>query len=137
MSFETIASPPSAYELACPECGAPMVLKPSRYKPFYGCTRWRETGCPGAHGAHPDGSPMGVPAPLETRRARRRAHATFDLLWQSRRHASNSARKNAYVWMRQAMGLSVEEAHIGRFTIEQCEQLIALVERELAGAARP
>jgi hypothetical protein len=119
--------PMVAHELTCPECGAPMVLKPSRYKPFYGCTRWRETGCPGAHGAHPDGSPMGVPATLETRRARRRAHAAFDRLWEGRR----MKRRDAYAWMQRAMGLAVDEAHIGRFTAEQCEQLIGLV--DLAG----
>lgn len=119
--------------LICPECGARLIFKPSKYGGFYGCERWRETKCPGAHGAHPDGSPLGTPASQATRRARVQAHAAFDQLWKSKL----MSRKGAYRWMQAAMGLSKDDAHIGKFTVEQCFQLRALVEDALdAGAER-
>lgn len=114
--------------LACPDCGAPMKLKGSRHGLFYGCTKWSETRCCGSHGAHPDGRPLGIPATRDTKDARIRAHAVFDQLWQYR----GAKRREAYRWMKRVMQLSRSEAHIGRFTLEQCEQLIALVEAELA-----
>lgn len=125
-----------AHKLACPDCGAPMVLKPSRYKPFYGCSRWRDTGCPGSVGAHPDGSPMGIPASSETKGWRITAHSWFDLLWsESGSTRAPMKRRDAYAWMQKAMNLSADDAHIARFTAEQCQQLIALVEQELAARA--
>ena len=54
--------------LACPECAAPMELRPSRFGQFYGCTRW--PACDGTHGAHPNGSPLGTPANRATKDAR-------------------------------------------------------------------
>jgi ssDNA-binding Zn-finger/Zn-ribbon topoisomerase 1 len=114
----------AARALTCPECGAAMVLKPSRFKPFFGCSRWPETGCPGSHGAHPDGSPMGVPANGATKRARVRAHEAFDRMWKS----GHMTRKEAYRWMQLALGMTRDEAHIGKYSEAECEQLIALVE---------
>lgn len=113
--------------LVCPDCGAPMVLKPSRYGQFYGCSRWSDTGCRGSHGAHPDGRPMGTPANAETKRARIEAHAAFDRLWKNGR----MSRKRAYRWLRVALNLPKERAHISMFDVPQCEQLIRRVEREL------
>lgn len=116
------------HELACPECGAPMVLRPGRFGQFYGCTRFAETGCKGRHGAHPDGAPMGTPATADVKRARIEAHRLFDRLWQSKK----MKRTAAYAWLSQAMGLPSEQAHIGRFDREQCARVIALVEEKLA-----
>lgn len=115
--------------LVCPECGAPMTLIPSRFGPFYGCTEFRKTGCKGSHGSHADGRPLGLPAQEDTKKARIRAHAAFDSLWREEHVFHN--RKGAYRWMRQALGLSKDEAHIGRFTIEQCDRLIAAVDELL------
>lgn len=109
-----------------------MVLKQSRFKPFYGCTRWSDAGCRGTHGAHPDGSPMGVPATLATKRARMEAHAAFDKLWKDGR----MKRRAAYLWMQRAMNLPEELAHIGMFDADQCQLLVMHVEREL-GVVRP
>ncbi len=122
-----MTTPMVAHELTCPECGAEMVLKQSRYGPFYGCIRWATTGCKGAHGAHPDGRPMGTPATLETRRARIEAHEAFDRLWKSGR----MKRKQAYAWLSAAMGMPSEQAHISRFDVAQCRRVVEAVEREL------
>jgi hypothetical protein len=45
---------PERYEaLLCPKCGAPMGLKKPRkpsdkWNPFWGCTRFKDTGCKGS-----------------------------------------------------------------------------------------
>lgn len=67
----------------CPRCKVPMRLRlTSRsvhlggpLKRVWACT---EVGCDIVCGAHPDGTPMGVPGDHDTRRARQRAHAEFD-----------------------------------------------------------
>ncbi len=110
-----------AVDLACPECGAAMVLKPSRFGKFYACVEFPK--CRGSHGAHPDGSPLGTPANRATKDARIAAHAAFDTLWM----LGGMKRKEAYRWMPDAMGMSKDDAHIGRFTIAQCDALIALI----------
>jgi len=99
-----------------------MVLRNSKYGLFYGCVEYPK--CKAAHGAHEDGKPLGIPASKPTKEARIRAHDAFDQLWKGR---GGMKRGDAYVWMQKAMGLTIEEAHIGRFTIEQCEQLESLV----------
>lgn len=120
--------PRARSDLRCPECDAPMVLRDSKYGPFYGCSMYFATKCPGSHGAHPDGAPMGTPANQAAKAARIRAHDAFDHMWRGM-----GMRKNdAYRWMAKAMGLSEDEAHIGMFTIAQCEKLIAAVDDMLA-----
>lgn len=113
--------------LACPECGAPLVLKPSRFGKFYGCSRWAETQCPGSHGAHPDGRPLGIPADRATKEARIRAHDAFDELWKGAERR-NRARTAAYRWLAQEMGLA--EVHIGALSIEECERVIRILEEK-------
>ena len=125
-----MVNPGEVKDLKCPEpgCDGELVLKPSKYGQFYGCTNWAKTGCPGAHGAHPDGTPLGIPASKETKQARMKAHAAFDRLWKGRGARMN--RHQAYVWMRRAMCMTEAEAHIGRFTIEQCEALCRILSEE-------
>lgn len=53
----------------CPECGAPTRECTSKKtgRPFYGCTRWKETGCKGivdgGGGYKPQQQRAAVPAP--------------------------------------------------------------------------
>ena len=105
----------------CGLCSSPMVLRDSVKYPgrrFWGCVRWPE--CDGAHGAHPDGRPLGIPGDRETCAARMRAHAAFDQLWKG----GSMSRQDAYRWMRRALGLSRKEGHIAMFNIEQCDALV-------------
>ena len=121
-------------EVICAECGAPMVLREThkyRWKngqprKFYGCSRFPI--CSGIHGAHPNGQPVGIPGNKEVKLWRIQAHAAFDLLWAS----GLMPRKAAYQWMQQAMEMTKDEAHIGRFTIEQSQRLMALVEKRIS-----
>jgi ssDNA-binding Zn-finger/Zn-ribbon topoisomerase 1 len=108
-------------DLTCPECSAPMKLRDSRYGLFYGCTAFPK--CKATHGAHPDGAPLGRPADKATKRARMDAHDAFDQLWKDGR----MKRRAAYAWMRRALELSPEEAHIGMMDIETCQRLIEAV----------
>ncbi len=105
----------------CGECRSPMELRNSKHGQFYGCTKWPR--CDGTHGAHPNGSPMGVPADKATKLARIEAHKAFDELWKS----GTYSRSAAYSWMRKAMGLDRVAAHISRFDVEQCQQLQQLL----------
>jgi hypothetical protein len=108
------------HDLVCPECGAPMKLKPSRFGLFYGCSAWSDTGCKGSHGANKEGRPHGTPANAETKKARRAAHHVFDHLWKEG-HMSRGA---AYRWMQRAMDMTPEQAHIGRFSREECKRVV-------------
>jgi ssDNA-binding Zn-finger/Zn-ribbon topoisomerase 1 len=112
---------------SCGECGGAMTLKRSRFGPFWSCSRWPD--CGGTHGAHPDGSPLGVPADKATKLARIAAHDAFDELWRGE-HAPMK-RKEAYRWMQEVMGLASGECHIGRFPVSRCSTLVRLVESHL------
>lgn len=92
---------------------------------FYGCTGF--PFCKATHGAHPDGRPLGVPAGGATKDARIRAHAAFDQLWQMPGlHGRERRRRRgrAYVWLARQLGR--EEVHMGKMTIAECDQVIAL-----------
>jgi len=106
------------HDLKCPDCNQDMVLRDSRYGKFYGCCGYPD--CWGTHGAHADGTPLGIPADKETKLARIRTHDVFDRLWRG----GPMSRRMAYHWMCAAMDMTPQEAHIGRFTKEQCATLI-------------
>lgn len=137
VTFETCpigtGLPGERFDLKCPECGGDLRLRRSKHGVFYGCINWT-TGCKGSHGAHPDGRPLGSPADAATKKARIQAHRVFDRLWQE--HGGTPprmTRAQAYVWMRRVMKMSDSDAHIGRFTAEQCNRLIELVKKRYPG----
>lgn len=115
--------PCERFDLKCADCGSPMRIRTSKKynRPFYGCTRYPE--CDGTHGAHPDGRPLGIPATKEVKKARQKAHALFDKIWQE----NIMSRAQAYAWLRRKMKLSEGEGHISNFGKEQCEKLMGLV----------
>lgn len=129
----------------CPEegCDGVMVLRysPKYERKFYGCSNYPR--CKAAHGAHPDGTPLGVPADKETKRARIEAHAAFDKLWENaheiyrdppvtgrkaKKRVQRIARKRAYAWLREAMEMNEEECHIGKFDKETCARVVKVCE---------
>ena len=110
----------------CAECGSAMVLRDSRFGLFYGCAAYPT--CKATHGAHKaTGEPLGIPADEPTKVERMAAHALFDRLWQGGRAHRKMNRYKAYGWMAAVMGLTRDEAHIGRFNAEQCQRLRVLV----------
>lgn len=109
----------------CPTCGARVILRASRYGGFWAC---EERSCDTLVGAHKGSrAPLGTPADKETRQARIEAHAAFDLLWRDRW----MSRREAYAWLRGAMALSHEDAHIGRMSFEQCAEVVDAANRKL------
>ncbi len=122
----------------CPDCGGKMVLRDSVHGLFYGCRAFPR--CKATHGAHKaTGQPLGTPADTPTKRARQAAHVLFDQLWKGKalrgRHRGHPEMKRgeAYAWMAEAMGLTKDEAHIGLFNAEQCEQLRELLREHFPG----
>lgn len=113
-------------QVICPACGSPMLLRysPKFGRKFYGCSKF--PNCKEAHGAHPDGKPMGIPATAETKKARMRAHAAFDQLWINHPEKRTCARGAAYKALSCLMGITQEQCHFGSFSKEQCEQAIAI-----------
>lgn len=101
-----------------------LELRRGPYGLFYGCTSWPV--CTMKIGAHQKtGEPLGIPADKATRNARIRAHAVFDRLWKWDAISDPYMTRNqAYRWMQRTMELSVDDAHIGKFTVDQCERLI-------------
>jgi ssDNA-binding Zn-finger/Zn-ribbon topoisomerase 1 len=127
-----------ATDLKCADCGAALVYtERGKFGPWYACERWPE--CRGSHGAHPDGTPLGTPANAALRAARIRAHAAFDPLWHPGSHAKRGRRRRAaYDALRAHLGLSETDGHIGKFSTEQCEQVVAFANarREKLAAER-
>ena len=107
--------------MLCPECGRYMTLRDSVHGKFYGCTGFPR--CRATHGAHPDGRPLGIPGDKATKAARIRAHEAFDRLWK----CGGMRRAQAYRWLQKRLHMTSAEAHIGRFTVELCEAVIAAV----------
>ena len=113
-------------KVRCGECDAPMILRHTvkhRYpdgKPrlFFGCSNYPD--CKGTHGAHPDGTPVGVPADPETKKYRRSAHEAFDA-WRDRRFLNKN---RGYHLLSAAM--EVDELHIGACDIDDCKKIIEL-----------
>lgn len=116
-------------DLLCPVCGKKMILLESltltypsgKRRLFWSCPHY--PFCSVQHGAHPDGTPVGFPADNKTRRARTEAHEAFDALWRG----LSMTRDAGYKLLQEITGLSDEEAHIGRFTYDQCAALVAAV----------
>ena len=50
------------------------------------------------------------------------AHKAFNRLWES----GLMGKKQAYRWLQAKLGLPEQEAHIGRFSLFRCEELIRL-----------
>ena len=113
-------------DLKCPDCGGLMELAThpewtypgGNPRKYYHCTD--RLFCTATHWAHPDGTPLGVPGDRATKLARTEAHDALDRL-QARFGIHKAL---VYFWLQRTMHLSVVEAHIGRFTIDQCSEVV-------------
>ena len=112
-------------KIECPDCGDRLILKNSKYGKFYGCVNY--PSCKGKHSAHQNsGKPMGTPADAETREWRKKAHKAFDKIW----NLYGYSRKEAYGLLQSIMKMTAREAHISRFTKEDCQKLLKLLEED-------
>ncbi|MDB4278102.1 DUF3268 family zinc-finger domain-containing protein [Deltaproteobacteria bacterium] len=116
-------------ELDCPECGKFMVLATRTGGVlYYRCSTKAWSKCSGSHSCHQaDARPLGIPGDAHTKHARMKAHKAFDQLWKK----MGMKRKDAYRYLQRVMAMTPDDAHIGRFTEEQCEDLLAILTDEV------
>lgn len=124
-----------ATTLDCPECSGKLVLRKSyRYdRPFYGCENFPQ--CNATHGAHPDGSPLGIPANKETKNWRIQAHKAIDHLWGKNEgnlieREKKRRRKIVYKWLAHQLNIKNvgKDCHIAKFDIARCQQVIEIAQ---------
>ena len=72
--------------------------------------------------------PLGRLADAALRSWKVKAHAAFDPLWMYRSSPFYHRRNAAYAWLAEKMGLSTAKTHIGMFDIEQCQQVIKIID---------
>lgn len=99
------------------------------FGPVYACSRY--SACDAYVGCHPGSTTaLGRLANHELRYWKKRAHAALDPLWQQRWRTRGGkkakARGAAYSFLRQKMGLTAEECHIGMFDVARCRQVVEL-----------
>ncbi len=86
---------------------------------------WKCDNCGALVGCHPNTTtPLGFAADAETRRARMMLHESYlDPIWKAaQKEHRNRARRLVYDLLSRKMGLSAENTHTGKFTIEQCHE---------------
>lgn len=115
------------YQVVCPYCGGEGIFRDSAYvyenkykgSALYVCELYPK--CDSYVSCH-NGSirPRGTMANKELRHLRMTCHKRFDILWK----CGAKKRHIAYWWLQAKMGLNQHEAHIGKFTKEQCLKLL-------------
>jgi len=121
-------------EVVCPYCGRPAELVDIQviYGKSYGLI-WLCRPCEAWVGTHKNSkkhAPLGRLANEELRNWKKRAHERFDLLWQRKVRKEGctvtAARRAAYKWLAEQLGISMRACHIGRFDVEQCKRTVAI-----------
>ena len=121
-------------QLRCPKCGAMAILRPaadiygdrSRKDQLYVCSN--SPRCQSYVSTYPGTNiPMGTLADGDLRNLRIRAHRRFDEVWKS----GIMSRDNAYRWMAELFGISMQDAHIAMFGEYRCKELIRHCEQVL------
>lgn len=108
-------------KVVCGDCGKPMEKKKDKHGVLkFFCPDYPKK-CRGVHNTHPyTGRALGFPGDEATRTARGKAHRLFDKWWKG-----NRSRALAYKELQKIMGKDEKEAHIAKFTKEECDFLIA------------
>ena len=113
-------------EVTCPYCGgqARLVEDTEVYGKSYGSKLWVCENFPECDSfvSHNDytGKPNGTLADSHLRSLRKKAHETFDRLWQS----SGMSRSSAYLELAKVLEVPKERAHIGMCDEKQCLLII-------------
>lgn len=124
------------YQMTCPYCGAPAVCRPAStvYKDnlhskgsyLYLCSRW--PACDSYVSAHKrDRSPMGTLANGNLRHKRILTHRALSQV-QKELHMDKWA---TYLWLEGKIGLEPGQTHIGMFSEQMCDKVIALCHQAL------
>jgi ssDNA-binding Zn-finger/Zn-ribbon topoisomerase 1 len=119
--------------MKCPECGAIMILKETQKftnadgtpKKFYGCSRFPE--CTATHGAHPNGSPLSIPATQEMKKLRMELHSICDKIWGAWRYMERKKKQAMYKWLKE----NAPKPHIAQMTLEDLLSTRELLKKKL------
>lgn len=113
--------------MICPYCGAEANLVDSSivygksYGKIYLCSSYPQ--CDAYVGVHKGtDEPLGRLANAELREWKKKAHKAFDIIWKS----GGMSRDQAYQLLQRKMKLSEEEAHIGKFDVDQCKRVVSI-----------
>lgn len=103
---------------------------------------WQCEPCKAWVGVHPSTiTPLGRLANTELRAMKQLAHAAFDPLWEGKirsdKCSKKTARKAAYAWLAEQMGIPVDECHVGMMDVNRCRKVVevcreAMTKREPA-----
>jgi hypothetical protein len=90
-----------------------FTMRDGQPRRFFGCSRF--PACKAAHGAHPDGTPLGRPADQDTKAARQRVHRICEEIWGD---WDTGNRKAMYAWLR----YNAPQEHIAEMTEAECDE---------------
>lgn len=119
----------------CDYCGRPARLlsfgdEGYPYRRPYGRV-WICPPCDAYVGVHENSRrfvPLGRLANKTLRAAKQFAHAHFDPLWMGKMQrdlvSKGHARKKAYAWLAQQLGIEITECHIGMFDETMCQRVV-------------
>lgn len=109
--------------LQCPDCGARMnfVFCTKFMRHFYRCQYFPT--CRGSHRANSEGKPVGVPGNQQTRLARWLAHEMLAKVQGQLKFSTTEM----YGYVADLMSLPESQAHLGKFTFQQCALLLRLL----------
>lgn len=118
--------------MKCPQCNSEAhlvkgdVIYPHR-RDLYALQFWSCAPCKSYVGCHKGTTtPMGSLAGPELRQARRKAHSTFDEVWQT----GVKSRKDAYIWLSEKLGIKRKNCHIGSFDKAMCDRVVEICHAE-------
>lgn len=123
-------------QITCPYCGAPAIYRPAsmvhgnntwqKGTHLYVCSQWPD--CDSYVTAHKSShQPMGSLANKNLRHKRIQAHQALEELRQTR-HMETWA---VYVWIQMKLKLTPDKAHIGMFSEDMCDRLIAICQESI------
>ena len=111
MPHSSVANYMNKYYWACFDCGA-----------------WV-----GTHSNSKNHAPLGRLADAELRKLKSECHALFDPLWirkiELTKCSKSEARKKAYKWLANELGIEMKECHIGMFDNNRCKKAIEVLKK--------
>lgn len=121
------------YIVICPYCGdqarytsSTEVYNGKDFGMLYLCVNYPK--CDSFVGVHGDSRvPLGRMADRKLRMWKKAAHSLIDPYWKSKR----MRRGHVYGAIARIMDIPISEAHIGMFSVEQCQELIKRFPKEV------
>lgn len=121
-------------KVKCDYCGDPAELKkgvevyPKRPE-LKDLNFWQCLPCGARVGTHKGTEqPYGRLANTQLRYWKIQAHAVFDPLWRRKIErdgiSKTKARKAAYTWLSEKIGVKYKDCHIGMFNVDQCKSVV-------------